>query len=239
MGGVGTLLMPVTPSYMASWASHQKRSPKSSEPGTDMFVPIGTPVYAPEEGIIYGTGNSIAPATGRWVGINFKSGMSFRALHLSRLVRTAGVVYRGDLIGYSGATGYGYEDWSHLPTMPAAHVHVTLWPTVVRRFGYDSQGKPYTIDFMNFVGGPAGGGGSTPPETSIDKDTEMDYLFQVDPKVDGRWVVANYREGTMRVIPNGFQLDQIRSEKSMPTAKPLYEFNGPQTPDKIAGLRVI
>lgn len=177
MGGVGTLVMPVTPNYIASWASHQRRSPKSSEPGTDMFVPIGTPVYAPEAGIIYGYGDSIGPATGRWVGVNFQSGMSFRALHLSRLVKTSGVVRRGELIGYSGATGYGYEDWSHLPSMPAAHVHVTLWPTVVRRFGYDSQGRPYTIDFMNFVGGPAGGG--TTPPTPITPTYQEDDIMRI------------------------------------------------------------
>lgn len=141
-----------------------------------MFVPIGTPVYAPETGVIYGYGSSIGPATGRWVGIHFQNGMAFRALHLSRLERTSGVVHRGDLIGYSGASGYGYEDWSHLSGMPAAHTHVTLWPTVVKRFGYDSRGRPYTIDFMNFVGGPQSGGGSVEPLPPLRKKKHMQVI---------------------------------------------------------------
>lgn len=187
MGGSPNLLMPVTPRYMANWASHQRRFPKSSEPGTDMFVPIGTPVFAPADGIIYGYGNTVGPDTGRWVGIHFQNGMAFRALHLSRIERFSGVVHRGDLIGYSGASGYGYEDWSHLAGMPGAHVHVTLWPTVVKRYGYDSQGHPYTVDFMNYVGGsPSGGGGITPPlpepeieddEMKIIKGTSSTFYF--------------------------------------------------------------
>nr|WP_295102700.1 M23 family metallopeptidase [uncultured Microbacterium sp.] len=151
--------MPVNPAYTASWDSHTRRSPRSSEPGTDMFVPIGTPVYAPAAGVVYGYGSSIGPATGRWVGIDFDNGLRFRALHLSRVMRIGGRVKAGELIGYSGASGYGYEDWSKLRTMPAAHVHVTLWPSHVTRFGYKSDGRtPWSVDFMRYVAKPAPAG---------------------------------------------------------------------------------
>lgn len=169
MGGAGNLLLPVGERRMSSWTAHQHRNPRSQEPGTDFYCPIGTPVLAPDEGVIYGYGNSIAPATGRWVGIQFKSGMSFRALHLSRLVRTSGVVARGEIIGYSGASGYGEEDWSWNPATGGAHTHVTLWPTAVRRYGYSPEtGKPYTIDFMNFVGGPQGETVAPPVESGAE-----------------------------------------------------------------------
>lgn len=160
---MGDLLLPVGPRSLSSWSTHQRRVPRSSEPGTDFYCPIGTPVLCPADGVIYGYGTSIVPATGRWVGVQFQNGMSFRALHLKTLVKTSGVVRRGELLGYSGATGYGKEDWSSDPNTGGAHVHVTLWPTAVRRFGYSPEtGKPYTIDFMNYVGGsPAGGGNST------------------------------------------------------------------------------
>ncbi len=82
------------------------------------------------------------------------------------------------------------------------------------------------------------GGGST-PVTVEETDNEMDYLFQIDPQVDGRWVVTNYREGWMRVIPNGFQLDRVRAEKDVPKARPLFEFVGPQPQTAIAGLRTL
>lgn len=161
MGGSPNLLMPVNPAYTASWASHTRRSPKSSEPGTDMFVPIGTPVFAPADGHIYGSGNTIGPATGRWVGIDLDNGLRFRCMHLSRLERSSGAVKRGDLIGYSGASGYGYEDFRKAPGMPDAHTHVTLWPTHASRFGYDRNGNPYTVDFMQYVGGSQSAGDSS------------------------------------------------------------------------------
>lgn len=170
MGGSPNLLMPVTPSYVASWLSHTHRSPKSTEPGTDMFVPIGTPIYAPADGRVYGSGNTIAPMTGRWIGLDLDNGLRFRAMHLSRLVSLPAHVKRGDLIGYSGASGYGHEDWSHLSGMPAAHTHVTLWPTHESRYGYRPDGKtPYTVDFMEYVGGSQSGGGGAAP---VDKDDD-------------------------------------------------------------------
>src|SRR5690554_847163 len=113
MGGVAaSLLLPVGPRPMCCWAAHQRRGTPSREPGTDFYCPIGTPVVAPADGRIYGYGTSIAPATGRWVGVDFDMGFRFRAMHLSKLARTSGRVKRGDIIGYSGASGYGEEDWS-------------------------------------------------------------------------------------------------------------------------------
>ncbi len=167
------LLLPVGPRRNSSWAAHQRRVPKSSEPGTDFYCPIGTPVLAPADGVIYGYGNTIGPATGRWVGIHFQSGMAFRAMHLSRIVKFSGPVHRGDILGYSGASGYGVEDWSSNPNTGGAHVHVTLWPTFVKRFGYDNQGRPFTIDFMDYAdtGSPSGGGVSPPP--AIEKKDDM------------------------------------------------------------------
>lgn len=159
------LLLPVGARSMNSWATHQRRSPRSTEPGTDFYCPIGTPVYAPADGVIYGSGNTIGPMTGRWVGIDLGNGMRFRCMHHSRLVRWygdgKGRVKRGELIAYSGASGYGKEDWSSDSHTGGAHTHVTLWPTHASRYGYDRNGKPYTVDFMAHAdtSTPAGGGG--------------------------------------------------------------------------------
>src|SRR6187551_803905 len=152
------LLVPVEYRGMSSWAQHQRRIPRSSEPGTDLYCPIGTPIVAPADGEIWGYGTSIEPATGRWLGINFDNGMSFRALHLSRLLIQGGRVSRGQVIGYSGATGYGENDWSWNPDTGGAHTHVTLWPDWNHRYGYDGNGNPYTIDFMEHTGGGSAAG---------------------------------------------------------------------------------
>lgn len=200
MGGSPNLLMPVNPTYTASWLSHTHRSPKSTEPGTDMFVPIGTPIYSPADGHIYGYGATIRPATGRWVGVDFDNGLRFRCMHLSRLVRTEGPVKRGDLLGYSGASGYGYEDWSTLSTMPGAHTHVTLWPTHSSRFGYQANGLPFTVDFMEYVGGDqSSGGGSTPPKEWDEMATEQ-QVFDASLRAARQAVTENSRAGAYKVV---------------------------------------
>lgn len=169
---MGDLLLPVGERRMSSWAAHQKRVPRSTEPGTDFYCPRGTPVYAPESGRVYGYGESIQPATGRWVGIDLDNGMRFRAMHFTSIelskavLQNKGFVRKGQLIAYSGASGYGEEDWSWNPNTGGAHTHVTLWPTHESRYGYNSNGKPYTVDFMNYVQS-GGGSGSPDPEPSL------------------------------------------------------------------------
>lgn len=177
---MGGLLLPVGSRRMSSWASHQRRSPRSSEPGTDFYCPIGTPIYSPADGVVYGSGNSIAPATGRWVGIDLDNGMRFRCMHLSRMVNLPRRVKRGQLIGYSGASGYGKENWENDPHTGGAHTHVTLWPTHASRFGYDRNGKPYTVDFMAYAdnSSPASAGGSSEEDDMNDDDrNKLNFVY--------------------------------------------------------------
>lgn len=187
---MGKLLLPVGERRMSSWEAHQHRVPRSTEPGTDFYCPIGTPVYAPEDGRVYGWSNSIIPATGRWVGLDLVTGQRFRAMHFSRIalsestLRNGGFVRKGQLIAYSGASGYGDNDWSWNPNTGGAHTHVTLWPTHETRFGYRPNGKPYTVDFMDYAdtSSSAGGGVSpTPipePEPIPEKEEEDDMAIE-------------------------------------------------------------
>ncbi|MGP6170631.1 M23 family metallopeptidase [Microbacterium sp. A204] len=145
-----SLILPVE-SYIgiASWQAHIDRGVPSKEPGTDFYVPIGTPIVAPADGYIYGAGNSIDPDTGRWVGINFDNGMSFRTMHHSQNLLTSGRVEQGRVFALSGASGYGEEDWSwNVAETGGAHVHATLWPTHDHLYGYGKGGTPFTIDLM-------------------------------------------------------------------------------------------
>lgn len=183
------LLLPVGQRRMSSWEAHQHRNPRSSEPGTDFYCPIGTPVYAPEDGRVYNYGTSIVPPTGRWVGLDLDNGMRFRTMHLSRIVlsdsvlRNNGFVRKGQLIAYSGASGYGQENWENDPYTGGAHTHVTLWPTHETKFGYKSNGKPYTIDFMNYADPPgSGAGGGTNPIESILEDAMSNPIVNVVAK---------------------------------------------------------
>lgn len=155
-----------TPSGYSSFDSHTRRRPKkSTEPGTDVFVPIGTEIIAPMRGRIFGSGNTLGPMTGRWVGIDLENGMRFRTMHHSRNLRTSGIVEQGEPFALSGASGYGYEDWSHLAGMPDAHFHMTLWLTWASRYGYDRNGVPYSVDPMKYLGAAPSGGGQYPNGT--------------------------------------------------------------------------
>jgi len=203
---MGDLLLPVGPRRMSSWEAHQHRVPRSTEPGTDFYCPIGTPVYAPWDGRVYGWGNSIIPATGRWVGLDLTNGQRFRAMHFSRIVlsesvlRNGGFVRKGQLIAYSGASGYGDNDWSDNPDTGGAHTHVTLWPTHETRFGYRPNGKPYTIDFMSYAdtSQPSGGGGVTPnptPKPPLDEEEEEEMkpflIWKKNPNNTRQWALIS------------------------------------------------
>lgn len=166
-----SLLLPVKPNHIASFDSHMERRPKSTEPGTDLFVPIGTRVVAPDDGRVYAVGNTIGPMTGRWIGIDMNNGMRFRCMHHSEILLKPGkLVERGEDIAISGASGYGYEDWSKRSDMPGAHTHATLWPTHASRYGYDRNGNPYSIDLMKYIGNPAGGGSTGEDDMFTDED---------------------------------------------------------------------
>lgn len=189
---MGDLLLPVGVRRNTSWATHQRRNPKSSEPGTDFFCDIGTPVLAPADGYIYGYGLTIGPPTGRWCGINFDNGMSFRGLHMSEVWARSGRVRRGQQIGLSGATGYGEEDWSwNVAETGGAHLHATLWPTHNQVYGYDRNGRPYTIDIMQHIGGITASVSATGIDVSVPvKKKEDDIMRLIKAQDRGTALVA-------------------------------------------------
>jgi murein DD-endopeptidase MepM/ murein hydrolase activator NlpD len=79
--------------------------------GLDMGAPIGTPMHAALGGTILGTGNTDAVAGcysfGKWVMIKHNNGLNTMYAHLSQISVSAGQsVSTGDVVGYSGETGY-------------------------------------------------------------------------------------------------------------------------------------
>jgi hypothetical protein len=142
-----------------------------------MFCPIGTPVVAAGNGRVVDTGDSIGPATGRYVTIDLDDGRRVRYLHLSRRVSNVGDrVSRGQLIAYSGATGYGEEDWSwNVAETGGAHVHMTLW--AVQRYVFTTNG---TLDPALYFdsAATAAGGDATP--------LEGDDMYDNDPGLRAR-----------------------------------------------------
>lgn len=79
--------------------------------GIDIGVPNGTPLKAALAGTVVGTGNTDAVrgcySFGKWVLIKHGNGLSTLYAHLSQFAVSAGQeVTTGQLIGYSGETGY-------------------------------------------------------------------------------------------------------------------------------------
>lgn len=90
--------------------------------GVDLRASIGTPVLAAEDGTVAATGNQDAycpkGAYGKFVVINHNNNLTTLYGHLSRIIVVKGdTIKRGQVIGYSGQTGYA--------TGP--HLHFTVY----------------------------------------------------------------------------------------------------------------
>jgi len=88
--------------------------------GIDIGTPAGEPIKAVYGGTISGVGSDGKYAYGKWIAINHHNGLTTLYGHLSVQKVVAGqTIKRGEVIGYSGNTGYS--------TGP--HLHFTVYAT--------------------------------------------------------------------------------------------------------------
>jgi murein DD-endopeptidase MepM/ murein hydrolase activator NlpD len=115
-----------------------------SHNGVDFAASIGTPVKAMLSGTVVGTGDTdlTCPGAsfGRWVLIKHNNGLSSLYAHFSLIKVSAGQsVSTGEIIGYSGNTGY--------TTGP--HLHVTVYAAsavqIQNRPSKSCGGRTYTM----------------------------------------------------------------------------------------------
>lgn len=90
--------------------------------GIDLSAPVGTKIFAPLTGTVRNTGNTdLVPGCyswGQWILIDHPNGLSTLFSHLSHIAVSPGQqVATGDVIGYTGRTGYA--------TGP--HLHFTVY----------------------------------------------------------------------------------------------------------------
>ena len=102
---------------------------KNGHNGIDLKAAIGTPILAAEEGKIKGTGNSdtVCPggSYGKWIVIEHPNKLATLYAHLSLIRTSAGQeVTRGEIIGYSGDTGYTTGPHLHFTVYDARTVEV-------------------------------------------------------------------------------------------------------------------
>lgn len=97
----------------------QKLYASGSHNGVDFRAPIGTRIINALSGTVVGTGNTdIYPGCysfGKWVMVRHENGLSTIYAHLSVIsVNRGQVLNTGDLVGYSGNTGYSTGPHLHL-----------------------------------------------------------------------------------------------------------------------------
>ena len=102
--------------------------------GLDIGVPIGTPVLAAEAGTVFAVDNNDKSSWqkyqyGKYILIKHDNGLATLYAHLSKQVVTKGqTVKRGDLIGYSGSTGYSTGPHLHLGVYWASSIAMKAVP---------------------------------------------------------------------------------------------------------------
>ena len=93
-----------------------------SHSGVDFRASVGTPVKAMADGVVLGFGDTDTTCPGasfgKWILVEYGNGLSSAYGHLSLIKVNAGQkVSRGEIIGYSGATGH----------VTGPHLHITVY----------------------------------------------------------------------------------------------------------------
>lgn len=102
---------------------------RAYHPGVDFGVPSGTKIYAPLGGVVRATGNTDAIAGcyswGKWTLVDHANGLSTLYAHQSVISVSPGQqVATGEVIGYTGNTGYSTGPHLHFTVYAKAGVSV-------------------------------------------------------------------------------------------------------------------
>ena len=102
--------------------------------GMDFRASPGTPIKAAADGTVIGTGDTDrackGASYGRWVMIRHNNGLATVYGHLDLIKASQGqTVNMGDVIGYSGSTGYATGPHLHFGLFVASAVNITDLPS--------------------------------------------------------------------------------------------------------------
>lgn len=157
MGGTGLYHPPVVDmTWFATYADHTNRGTPSTEPGVDVGCPRFSPLHAAASGRVFETFYGVGPATGRFITLDLDDGKRVRYLHLEEIhVSPGDRVAWGQIIGKTGATGYGEYDWSwNVAETGGSHTHFTVFPGHYYVFGRYATVDPYPLTDWNVDGMP-------------------------------------------------------------------------------------
>jgi len=102
--------------------------------GMDLRAAVGTPVKAAADGIVAGTGDTDVQCAGvsfgKFILIKYDNGLASTYGHLSLIRASKGQrVSRGEVVGYSGNTGYSTGPHLHVGIYPKDAVNVKTLPS--------------------------------------------------------------------------------------------------------------
>lgn len=102
--------------------------------GVDFRAPVGTPILSAGNGRVAGTGNTDADCKGvsfgKWILIKYDNGLASTYGHLSNISVSPGqTVIAGEVVGYSGNTGYSTGPHLHVSMYPADAVNPVTRPS--------------------------------------------------------------------------------------------------------------
>jgi murein DD-endopeptidase MepM/ murein hydrolase activator NlpD len=106
-----------------------------SHNGTDFRAVIGTPVLSMGDGTLVAQGDTDLTCKGvsfgGWILIKYDDGLASTYGHLSKfnIVSSGSRVSKGDIVGYSGNTGYTTGPHLHVSMYPAGAVNATARPS--------------------------------------------------------------------------------------------------------------
>lgn len=135
--GPGTLLWPVSPVRITQYFGNTDFATKNptvyngkGHNGVDFGIPTGTVIKSAAEGVVIGAGDTDitckGASYGKWVLVKHTNGLSTLYAHLSLIkVQEGQAVGRGDLLAYSGNTGYSTGPHLHFTVYASQGVSVS------------------------------------------------------------------------------------------------------------------
>ena len=134
---------------------------RAYHPGIDLGVPSGTSIYAPLSGTVRATGNTdLVPGCyswGKWTLIDHANGLSTLYAHQSSINVVPGQkVATGEVIGYSGNTGYSTGPHLHFTVYAKDGVNVRQFNEIKTVTSCGPASSPFAateayLDPMNYL----------------------------------------------------------------------------------------
>lgn len=102
----GKILDNITVTAKFGWRDHPILNRKEFHPGLDLRAKLGTPVYAPADGVVQFDGKG-ATGYGHLLEIRHNFGFATRYAHLNKqkVVKAGQFVKKGDIVAYTGNSG--------------------------------------------------------------------------------------------------------------------------------------